>query len=112
MARMIATARIVMPRTMVRLSAGRLNFTDAEQYMMFSAGANSIFSGDKLLTADNNEVDDDTELFGKLGFVGKPAHRGPRVGEWESEGVVQIERWDKSDDEVKVNQVMNGVQMS
>jgi biotin synthase len=48
MARMIATARIVMPRTMVRLSAGRLSFSDAEQYMMFQAGANSIFNGDKL----------------------------------------------------------------
>jgi biotin synthase len=102
MSRMIATARIVMPRTMVRLSAGRLNFSDAEQYMMFSAGANSIFSGDKLLTASNNEVDDDKELFDKLGFVGKPAHRGPMMSEWEVEGKVHVERWDKRDDEVLI----------
>ena len=90
MARVIATARIVMPRTMVRLSAGRLSFSDAEQYMMFSAGANSIFNGDKLLTADNPAFDDDERLFGKLGFVGKPAHKGPMIGEDELLGNVHV----------------------
>jgi len=90
MARMIATARIVMPRTMVRLSAGRLDFSDAEQYMMFQAGANSIFNGDKLLTADNPNIDKDTSLFKKLGFVGKPAHQGPMVAPAELNGNVQI----------------------
>merc|ERR1712238_629664 len=59
MSRMIATARIVMPRTMVRLSAGRLSFSDAEQFMMFNAGANSIFNGDKLLTTDNPDFGKD-----------------------------------------------------
>ena len=49
MARMIATARIVMPRTLVRLSAGRMSFSQAEQFLMFQAGANSIFNGDKLI---------------------------------------------------------------
>eukprot|EP00579_Thalassiosira_antarctica_P008817 CAMPEP_0201901918 /NCGR_PEP_ID=MMETSP0902-20130614/54684_1 /ASSEMBLY_ACC=CAM_ASM_000551 /TAXON_ID=420261 /ORGANISM="Thalassiosira antarctica, Strain CCMP982" /LENGTH=491 /DNA_ID=CAMNT_0048435903 /DNA_START=19 /DNA_END=1495 /DNA_ORIENTATION=- len=81
MARMIATARIVMPRTMVRLSAGRLSFSDAEQYLMFQAGANSIFNGDKLLTTDNPAFEEDTALFQKFGFVGKPAHAGPRVAQ-------------------------------
>jgi len=90
MARMIATARIVMPRTMVRLSAGRLSFTDSEQYLMFQAGANSIFNGDTLLTADNPTFDDDTRLFQKLGFVGKPAHAGPRVAPSEAMGEVEI----------------------
>ena len=90
MARMIATARIVMPRTMVRLSAGRLSFSDAEQYMMFQAGANSIFNGEKLLTTDNPGVDQDTALFGKLGFVGKPAHKGPMVAPTEVHGEVHI----------------------
>jgi len=90
MARMIATARIVMPRTMVRLSAGRLSFSDAEQFMMFSAGANSIFNGDKLLTTDNPEFDEDTRLFEKLGFVGKPAHAGPMVAPAEADGEVVI----------------------
>lgn len=90
MARMIATARIVMPRTMVRLSAGRLSFSDAEQYMMFQAGANSIFNGDKLLTTDNPEFDADQTLFEKLGFVGKPAHKGPMVAPAEADGSVVI----------------------
>lgn len=97
MARMIATARIVMPRTMVRLSAGRLSFSDAEQYMMFSAGANSIFNGDKLLTTDNPEFDKDTRLFEKLGFVGKPAHAGPMVAPAETLGEVVITKVSRSE---------------
>jgi len=90
MARMIATARIVMPRTMVRLSAGRLSFSDAEQFMMFQAGANSIFNGDKLLTTDNPAFDADQALFDKLGFVGKPAHKGPMVAPAEQDGSIVI----------------------
>jgi biotin synthase len=90
MARMIATARIVMPRTMVRLSAGRLSFSDAEQFLMFQAGANSIFNGDKLLTTSNPEFDVDQMLFQKLGFQGKPAHKGPRVAPAEERGEVVI----------------------
>ena len=90
MARMIATARIVMPRTMVRLSAGRLSFSDAEQFLMFQAGANSIFNGDKLLTTDNPEFDEDQALFAKLGFRGKPAHKGPLVAPAEAQGKVVI----------------------
>lgn len=90
MTRMIATARIVMPRTMVRLSAGRLSFSDAEQYLMFQAGANSIFNGDKLLTTDNPEFDEDQALFQKLGFQGKPAHQGPMKAPAELEGRVEI----------------------
>lgn len=90
MARVIATARIVMPRTMVRLSAGRLSFSDAEQYMMFQAGANSIFNGDKLLTTSNPEFDTDQALFQKLGFSGKPAHKGPLMAPAEQQGKVVI----------------------
>ena len=90
MARMIATARIVMPRTMVRLSAGRLSFSDAEQSLMFMAGANSIFNGDTLLTAANPSMDEDTRLFNKLGLHGKPAFKGPRVGDAEILGDVRI----------------------
>lgn len=90
MARMIATARIVMPRTMVRLSAGRLSFSDAEQFLMFQAGANSIFNGDKLLTTSNPEFDEDQRLFEKLGFRGKPAHKGPLVAPAEEAGKVVI----------------------
>jgi len=90
MARMIATARIVMPRTMIRLSAGRLSFSDAEQYLMFQAGANSIFNGDRLLTTPNPQFDRDMMLFEKLGFRGKPAHKGPLVAPAEAKGEVII----------------------
>lgn len=90
MIRMIATARIVMPRTMVRLSAGRLSFSDAEQFLMFQAGANSIFNGDKLLTTANPEFDADQALFQKLGFRGKPAHQGPRACPAEEKGDVIV----------------------
>lgn len=90
MARMIATARIVMPRTMVRLSAGRLSFSEAEQYLMFQAGANSIFNGDKLLTTDNPEFDEDQAMFRRFGFQGKPAHKGPSVAPAVEQGQVEI----------------------
>jgi len=71
--RTIATARIVMPRSVVRLSAGRLSFTEMDQAVMFMAGANSIFTGDKLLTTPNPEFDEDTQLFAKLDLKGRPA---------------------------------------
>ncbi|CAM9119741.1 unnamed protein product [Discosporangium mesarthrocarpum] len=83
MGRMIATARVVMPKTMVRLSAGRLSFSEGEQALMFMAGANSIFTGDRLLTTPNPEFDADQLLFEKLGLVGKPAHTAPLEPELE-----------------------------
>jgi biotin synthase len=63
MIRMIATARIIMPKAMVRLSAGRVRMSTEEQALCFMAGANSIFAGDKLLTTPNPEVDKDKEMF-------------------------------------------------
>ena len=63
MVRMIATARIIMPKAMVRLSAGRVRMTVEEQALCFMAGANSIFAGDKLLTTPNPEVDADKQMF-------------------------------------------------
>ncbi|RHY26046.1 hypothetical protein DYB32_007908, partial [Aphanomyces invadans] len=74
MARAIATARILMPKTMVRLSAGRMSFSDAEQGLLFMAGANSIFNGDTLLTTANPAFEKDNALFADLGLVGKPSH--------------------------------------
>ena len=65
--RMIATARILMPKSMVRLSAGRLSLTDEAQALCFLAGANSVFLGEKLLTTPNPESDADHRLFEKLG---------------------------------------------
>jgi len=81
MARTIATARIVMPRSMVRLSAGRMSFSPIEQAVMFLAGANSIFTGDKLLTTPNPAFDEDTQLFDSLGLKGKPPFTSPLVDE-------------------------------
>ncbi len=70
---MIATARIVMPASAVRLSAGRLELSVAEQAMCFMAGANSIFAGDKLLTTANPEHNADMEMFRLLGLTPKAA---------------------------------------
>lgn len=66
MIRMIATARIIMPRAMVRLSAGRVRMSIEEQALCFLAGANSIFAGDKLLTTPNPGYIADQELFQTL----------------------------------------------
>ena len=63
MLRMIATARIIMPKAMVRLSAGRIRMSVEEQALCFLAGANSIFAGDKLLTTPNPDAKTDKELF-------------------------------------------------
>lgn len=71
--RMIATSRIIMPKSVVRLSAGRLDLSMAEQAMCFMAGANSIFSGDKLLTTPNPDYQDDEEMFERLGLTCRPA---------------------------------------
>lgn len=66
--RIIALARIMMPTSFVRLSAGRTEMSDEMQAMCFFAGANSIFCGDTLLTADNPGEDKDAVLFDKLGI--------------------------------------------
>lgn len=66
--RMVATARIVLPHTQVRLSAGRTELTQEGQTLCFLAGANSIFAGDKLLTTPNPDVDQDKKLFDALGI--------------------------------------------
>ena len=75
MIRMIATARIIMPRAMVRLSAGRVRMNTEEQALCFLAGANSIFAGDKLLTTPNPEVDADKQLFQTLNIRPRPSFK-------------------------------------
>ncbi len=67
--RTVAVARITMPRSMVRLSAGRESMSEATQALCFLAGANSIFTGDKLLTTANSGDDKDAALLAKLGMV-------------------------------------------
>ncbi len=66
--RMVATARIIMPHSMVRLSAGRTEMSDEMQALCFFAGANSVFAGEKLLTTPNPDEDHDNALMEKLGM--------------------------------------------
>lgn len=75
MIRMIATARIIMPKAMVRLSAGRVRMTVEEQALCFLAGANSIFAGDKLLTTPNPGVVQDQEMFQILNLKPRKAFK-------------------------------------
>jgi biotin synthase len=75
MVRMISTARIIMPKAMVRLSAGRVRMTTEEQALCFLAGANSIFAGDKLLTTPNPEVNEDKEMFQVLNLKPRKAYK-------------------------------------
>jgi biotin synthase len=72
--RTIAVARILMPKSYVRLSAGRSEMSDETQAMCFFAGANSIFYGEKLLTTGNPDVLNDQVLFDKLGLKAEPGH--------------------------------------
>jgi biotin synthase len=74
MVRTIATARILMPRSMVRLSAGRVHMSESEQALCFLAGANSVFAGDKLLTTPNPEADRDRLLFEHLDLTPRRAN--------------------------------------
>ena len=75
--RMCATARILMPRSMVRLSAGRRTLTPEGQMLCFMAGANSIFYGDKLLTTGNPDVDEDRALLEEAGLKPLPPFETP-----------------------------------
>ncbi|MEP7251309.1 MAG: biotin synthase BioB [Ginsengibacter sp.] len=81
MIRMIATARIIMPTAMVRLSAGRSEMSVSEQAFCFMAGANSIFSGDKLLTTPNPAFDEDNAMFQLLGLKPREAFKDEKVNQ-------------------------------
>lgn len=67
--RTIATARILMPKSAIRLTAGRTEMSDELQALCYFAGANSVFIGDKLLTEDNPQRFKDKTLFNKLGLT-------------------------------------------
>ncbi|MBI3026843.1 biotin synthase BioB [Candidatus Woesearchaeota archaeon] len=75
MVRMIATARIMLPKSMVRLSAGRLQMSKEAQALCFLAGANSIFAGDKLLTTPNPEFNDDMKMLNLFGLRTRKAFK-------------------------------------
>jgi biotin synthase len=79
MVRMIATARILMPATMVRLSAGRAEMSVSEQAFCFMAGANSIFAGEKLLTTPNPSFDEDMQMFNLLGLKPREAFKDEKT---------------------------------
>ncbi|KAA8494896.1 Biotin synthase [Porphyridium purpureum] len=105
--RMIATARIVMPASMVRLSAGRNSLGSIEQALCFLAGANSIFTGDKLLTTPNVKINEDEALFSMLGLHGKKPFGGEatQAKEWTEKSTVHIpdpERQGLGEDNEKV----------
>jgi len=75
--RTIATARVVMPATIIRIAAGRTTMSEAEQILCFSAGANAIFTGEKMLTTDAVGWDEDRVMFEKYGLKPmKPFERG------------------------------------
>ncbi|HEY5665192.1 MAG TPA: biotin synthase BioB [Gammaproteobacteria bacterium] len=78
--RTIAAARVLMPESELRLSAGRTMFSDEMQALCFLAGANSIFYGDKLLTTDNPGTNEDEALFDRLGIEPAPAPASPPAG--------------------------------
>jgi biotin synthase len=79
MVRMVATARIVIPKTQVRLSAGRTSMSPEGQTLCFMAGANSIFAGDKLLTTPNPDINQDKKMFDELGIVAQtPFEKYPK----------------------------------
>jgi biotin synthase len=83
--RMIATARIMMPKAAVRLSAGRLERSRLEQGFCFMAGANSIFAGDKLLTTPNPEFNADMDMFKFFGLTAMPSIQEKQKAQQHSE---------------------------
>ena len=99
MIRMVATTRIVMPQTQVRLSAGRTEMSREGQAMCFFAGANSIFAGDKLLTTPNPDVNEDMEMFKLLGlqpqkpFVKKAQPETVEAADSQFESLGEKPRW-------------------
>lgn len=88
MVRMIATARIIMPKSVVRLSAGRTQMSLLEQAICFMAGANSIFAGDKLLTTPNPAFNQDIAMFKLLGLKTRKAFKKSRPNQTVKKEVV------------------------
>lgn len=85
MLRTIATARIVLPGTIIRIAAGRKTMTEEQQALCFQAGANAIFTGEKMLTTDCNGWDEDKVLFERWGLEPMKSFRGSAVGDQSSE---------------------------
>lgn len=111
MIRMVATTRIVMPKTQVRLSAGRTEMTREGQAMCFFAGANSIFAGDKLLTTPNPDVNEDLEMFKQLGLIPqKPFVKAPQPNTVEAnesriQPIGEKPKWSRPDHKIERNEL-------
>ncbi len=110
MVRMVATTRIIMPETQVRLSAGRTDMSREGQALCFFAGANSIFAGDKLLTTPNPDVNEDMKMFEELGLIPqKPFTKivQPKTVEAEDsnlESLGEKPRWTRPDHKIERNE--------
>ncbi len=110
MIRMVATTRIVMPKTQVRLSAGRTDMSSEGQAMCFFAGANSIFAGDKLLTTPNPDVNEDMEMFKMLGlspqkpFVKAPQPKTVEESESQFQSIGEKPKWTRPEHTIERNE--------
>jgi len=112
MIRMVATTRIVMPGTQVRLSAGRTEMTQEGQALCFFAGANSIFAGDKLLTTPNPDVNEDMKLFKLLGlkpqkaFVKSPQPDTVEAENSQYEALGEKPKWTRPEHKITRNETV------
>ena len=110
MIRMVATTRIVMPETQVRLSAGRTDMSREGQAMCFFAGANSIFAGDKLLTTPNPDVNDDMEMFKMLGlnpqkpFIKKMQPQTVEANDSKYQALGEKPKWSRPEHKIERNE--------
>lgn len=110
MVRMVATTRIVLPNTTVRLSAGRTDMSQEGQALCFMAGAGSIFAGDKLLTTPNPDINEDMKLFETLGLIPrKPYKKGDRpIPKEKSEMTppeLEREKWSRPGHKIERNEL-------
>ncbi len=111
MIRMVATTRIVLPETQVRLSAGRTQMSREGQAMCFFAGANSIFAGDKLLTTPNPDVNEDMKMFKLLGlnpqkpFTKKVQPQTVEASESQFEALGEKPKWTRPAHKIERNEV-------
>lgn len=110
MIRMVATTRIVLPETQVRLSAGRTQMSREGQAMCFFAGANSIFAGDKLLTTPNPDVNEDMKMFELLGlkpqkpFTKKVQPQTVEAKDSQFESLGEKPKWTRPDHKIERNE--------
>ena len=115
MVRMVATARIVMPETQVRLSAGRTQMTREGQAMCFFAGANSIFAGDKLLTTPNPDVNEDMKMFEALGlnpqkaFTKKTQPQSVEAADSQYQALGEKPKWSRPEHKIERNEEAKAV---